>query len=327
VVANLVQTEALLTLGPQDTVLAVAPMYHCMGLICVVLNALCQGATVATMPRFELEAFLRVIEDRRVTASIVAPPVALALARHPMVDNFDLSSLRWLGSGAAPLDPAIEQASAERLGCIVGQGYGMSEATAAIAVLNTNDPDAIEPGTVGPLLPGVEARVIDPDTGSDLGADSEGELLIRGPQLMRGYRGRPDATAATIDADGWLHTGDVATITPDGVLRITDRLKELIKVKGFQVAPAELEGLLCAHAAVADAAVVGIPDEDAGEVPKAFVVACDDVAADDLMAWVAERVAPHKRVRAVEFVDQIAKLPSGKILRRLLRDGAAAGRM
>jgi acyl-CoA synthetase (AMP-forming)/AMP-acid ligase II len=327
VVANLVQTEALLTLGPQDTVLAVAPMYHCMGLICVVLNALCQGATVATMPRFELEAFLRVIEDRRVTASIVAPPVALALARHPMVDNFDLSSLRWLGSGAAPLDPAIEQASAERLGCIVGQGYGMSEATAAIAVLNTNDPDAIEPGTVGPLLPGVEARVIDPDTGSDLGADSEGELLIRGPQLMRGYRGRPDATAATIDADGWLHTGDVATITPDGVLRITDRLKELIKVKGFQVAPAELEGLLCAHPAVADAAVVELPDEDAGEVPKAFVVACDDVAADDLMAWVAERVAPHKRVRAVEFVDQIPKLPSGKILRRLLRDGAAAGRM
>jgi acyl-CoA synthetase (AMP-forming)/AMP-acid ligase II len=321
VVANLVQTEAVLTLGPQDTVLAVAPMYHCMGLICVVLNALCQGATVVTMPRFELEGFLRAIQDHRVTASIVAPPVALALARHPMVDSFDLSSLRWLGSGAAPLDSAIEQACAERLGCTVGQGYGMSEATAAIAVL---DPNAVEPGTVGPLLPGVEARVIDPETGSDLGADAEGELLIRGPQLMRGYRGRPDATAATIDADGWLHTGDVATITPGGVLRITDRIKELIKVKGFQVAPAELEGLLCAHPAIADAAVVGVPDEAAGEVPKAFVVACEEIAPDDLMAWVAERVAPHKRVRAVAFVDQIPKLPSGKILRRLLRDGAAA---
>jgi acyl-CoA synthetase (AMP-forming)/AMP-acid ligase II len=324
VVANLAQAEAVLTLGPQDTVLGVAPMYHCMGLITVAAHALCQGATLVTMARFELEAFLRAIEDHRVTASIVAPPVALALARHPMVDSFDLSSLRWLGCGAAPLDPATERACAERLGCVFGQGYGMSEATSAIAVLNPEEPEAIEPGTVGPLLPGVEARVLDPETGSDVGADGEGELLVRGPQLMRGYHGRPDATAATIDDDGWLHTGDLATISADGVLRITDRLKELIKVKGFQVAPAELEGLLCTHPAIADAAVVGVPDEAAGEAPKAFVVACDEVAADDLMAWVAQRVAPHKRIRAVEFVDRIPKLPSGKILRRLLRDGAGA---
>src|SRR5262249_42195689 len=158
----------------------------------------------------------------------------------------------------------------------------------------------------------------------DLGADGEGELLVRGPQLMRGYRGRPDETAATIDADGWLHTGDVATIDADGLVRITDRLKELIKVKGFQVAPAELEGLLCDHPSVADAAVVGVPDETAGEVPKAFVVARGDLDADALMAWVAERVAPHKRVRAVEVVEEIPKLPSGKILRRLLRERAAA---
>jgi acyl-CoA synthetase (AMP-forming)/AMP-acid ligase II len=139
---------------------------------------------------------------------------------------------------------------------------------------------------------------------------------------MRGYRGRPDATAATIDADGWLHTGDVATVSPDGVLRITDRLKELIKVKGFQVAPAELEGLLCTHPSVADAAVIGVSDKAAGEVPKAFVVARGEIVPDELMAWVAERVAPHKRVRAVAVVGEIPKLPSGKILRRLLRDGA-----
>jgi acyl-CoA synthetase (AMP-forming)/AMP-acid ligase II len=276
------------------------------------------------MPRFELEAFLQVVQDHRVTASIIAPPIALALARHPIVDRFDLSALRWLGCGAAPLDAATERACAARLGCPFGQGYGMSEATATIAVINVPEPDTIVPGTVGPLLPGVEARVIDPVTGADLGADGEGELLIRGPQLMRGYRGRPDATAATIDADGWLHTGDAATVSADGTVRITDRLKELIKVKGYQVAPAALECLLCAHPSVADAAVVGVPDELAGEVPKAFVVARGEVVPDELMAWVAERVAPHKRIRAVEVVDTIPKLPSGKILRRLLRDGASA---
>jgi acyl-CoA synthetase (AMP-forming)/AMP-acid ligase II len=171
-------------------------------------------------------------------------------------------------------------------------------------------------------MPGVEARVLHAETGEDLGAGPEGELLVRGPQLMRGYRGRPDATAATIDGDGWLHTGDMATVSEDGSVRITDRLKELIKVKGYQVAPAELEGVLCGHPSVADAAVVGVPDDSAGEVPKAFVVARDGLDADELLAWVAERVAPHKRVRAVEVVEQIPKLPSGKILRRLLREGA-----
>jgi acyl-CoA synthetase (AMP-forming)/AMP-acid ligase II len=321
-VANLVQTEPVLALGSEDKVLAVAPMYHCMGLIVVVSQALCQGATVVTMPRFELEAFLQAMQDHRVTASIIAPPIALALARHPIVDRFDLSALRWLGCGAAPLDAAIEEACAERLGCAFGQGYGMTEATAAIALPDLGEPEATVPGTVGSLVPGTDARVIDPDTRADLGAGEEGELLVRGPQLMRGYRGRPDATAATIDADGWLHTGDLATVSPGGVVRVTDRLKELIKVKGFQVAPAELEGLLCAHPSVADAAVVGVPDEAAGEVPKAFVVARGEVVPDELMAWVAERVAPHKRLRAVTVVDEIPKLPSGKILRRLLRDGA-----
>jgi acyl-CoA synthetase (AMP-forming)/AMP-acid ligase II len=321
-VANLVQTEAALTLGPDDTVLAVAPMYHCMGLICVVAHGLQQGATVVTMPRFELEAFLRAMQDHRVTASIIAPPIALALAGHPLVDRFDLSALRWLGCGAAPLDARTEERCAERLGCFFGQGYGMSEASAAIALPDVDAPERIVRGATGWMLPGSEARVIDAETGADLGADAEGELLMRGPQLMRGYRGRPEATAATIDADGWLHTGDLATVRSDGLVRITDRLKELIKVKGFQVAPAELEGLLCGHPAVADAAVVGVPDDAAGEVPKAFVVARDGLDTDELMAWVADRVAPHKRIRDVEMIEQIPKLPSGKILRRRLRDGA-----
>ncbi len=320
-VANLLQIEPMLTLAPQDVVLAVAPMYHCMGLIVVVCHALCQGATVVTMARFDLDTFLRVMQDHRVTASIIAPPIALALARHPAVDGFDLSALRWLGCGAAPLDRRIEHECAQRLGCEFAQGYGMTEATGAIAVSNVAAPEQIVRGTVGSLLPGTEARVVEPETGADLGAGAEGELLIRGPQLMRGYRGQRDATAATIDADGWLHTGDLAAISPDGVLRITDRLKELIKVKGFQVAPAELEGLLRAHPSVADAAVIGVPNETAGEVPKAFVVARGPVARDELIAWVGERVAPHKRIRAVDLVDEIPRLPSGKILRRLLRAG------
>jgi acyl-CoA synthetase (AMP-forming)/AMP-acid ligase II len=318
-VAHLAQLEPVLTLGPTDTVLAVAPMYHCMGLVVVVANALAQGATVVTMARFELEAFLQAMQDHRVTSTVIAPPIALALAGHPAVDGYDLSALRWMGCGAAPLDARIEEACARRLGCPFGQGYGMSEATAVISAIDVNEPDAIVHGAVGRLVPGTEARVIDPQTGADLGPGAEGELLVRGPQLMRGYRGRPDATAATIDADGWLHTGDLAAVDAGGVVRITDRLKELIKVRGFQVAPAELEGLLCLHPSVSDAAVVGVPDEAAGEVPKAFVVARGELAPGEVMAWVAERVAPHKRVRSVEVVEAIPKLPSGKILRRELR--------
>jgi acyl-CoA synthetase (AMP-forming)/AMP-acid ligase II len=320
VVAQLAQIEPLLALGPADTVLAVAPMYHCMGLIVVVANALAQGATVVTMARFAFEPFLQAMQDHRVTATVIAPPIALGLARHPAVDAYDLSALRWVGCGAAPLDGQTEEACARRLDCVFGQGYGMSEATATIAIAPIAAPERVVRGTVGMLVPGTDARVIDPETGADLGAGAEGELLIRGPQLMRGYRGRPEATAATIDADGWLHTGDLAAVGADGVVRITDRLKELIKVKGFQVAPAELEGLLCAHPAVADAAVVGVPDDAAGEAPKAFVVARGEAAPDEVMAWVAERVAPHKRLCAVEVVDEIPKLPSGKILRRVLRD-------
>jgi acyl-CoA synthetase (AMP-forming)/AMP-acid ligase II len=291
-VAQLAQLESVLTLSPADTVLAVAPMYHCMGLIVVVAHALAQGATVVTMMRFAFEPFLQAMQDHRVTATVVAPPIALGLAGHPAVDGYDLSALRWVGCGAAPLDGRIEETCANRLGCLFGQGYGMSEATATIAVAPIHEPERIVRGTVGALLPGTEARIVAPDAGADLGAGAEGELLIRGPQLMRGYRGRPDATAATIDADGWLHTGDLAAVDANGTIRITDRLKELIKVKGFPVAPAELEGLLCTHPGVADAAVIGVSDDAAGERPKAFVVPRGDAAPDDVMAWVAERVAP-----------------------------------
>jgi len=178
----------------------------------------------------------------------------------------------------------------------------------------------IKPGAVGWLLPNVQARIVDVETGDDLGSNQRGELLVRGPNIMRGYLNNPDATAAMIETDGWMHTGDVAIIDDEGHLFIVDRLKELIKVKGFQVAPAHLEAVLLAHPAVADAAVIGIADDEAGEIPKAFVVLRTQTSADEIMSHVALHVAPYARLRALEFVDAIPKSPSGKILRRVLRE-------
>ena len=182
----------------------------------------------------------------------------------------------------------------------------------------SDDPTRVKPGSVGPLVPNTEGRIVEPATGEDVAAGEVGELWARGPQVMKGYLNRPDATAETIDADGWLRTGDLCRADEDGYLYVVDRLKELIKYKGFQVAPAELEAVLLSHPEVADAAVVGSSDEEAGELPKALVVAKGDLTAEEVMSFVAERVAPHKKVRKVEFVEEIPKSPSGKILRRVL---------
>ncbi len=318
-VANVTQTQTVLGINAGDTIVAVAPFFHSLGFVILMNASLSEGATVVSLPRFELEGFLQAIQDHRATFTVVVPPIALALARHPVVDNFDLSSLRFLGCGAAPLGVELQQACAERLGCLVAQGYGMTESCAGLAISSMVEPERNAPEQVGILLPGTEARVIDPEAGEDLGPGATGELLVRGPQLMSGYLGRPDATAATIDSDGWLHTGDVGRVDQNGRVFITDRLKELIKYKGYQVAPAELEALLCQHPAVTAAAVVGAPDEEAGEIPVAFVVADGELDDAALMGWVGERVAPHKRIRRVEQVEEIPCSPSGKILRRELR--------
>jgi acyl-coenzyme A synthetase/AMP-(fatty) acid ligase len=229
---------------------------------------------------------------------------------------YDLSSLQWLGCGAAPLGAELQLACAQRIGCPVGQGYGMTEATAAIALWRVGAPAV--PGSSGQLLPGVRARIVDPDNGSDLPQGGTGELWVRTPSMMTGYLGNPDATAATIDQGGWLHTGDLARFDSVGNLFLVDRLKELIKVKGFQVAPAELEAVLRSHPAVADAAVVPVPDERAGELPKAYVVPARQVGEPELIDYVAARVAPHKRIHQIAFVEAIPTSPSGKTLRRLL---------
>ncbi|PVZ13206.1 AMP-binding protein [Actinomycetospora cinnamomea] len=320
---NVAQMHAALDVTPDDRAMAVAPFFHAVGLSVVAGVTLRSGGTMVTLPRFDLEDYLGLIQAHRITVSVVVPPIVLAMARHPVVDRYDLSSLRLVGCGAAPLSADLQQECARRVGCPVGQGYGMTEAVATITLFDPAVP--VVPGSSGLLLGGVEARIVDPGSGTDLGVGETGELWVRGPQLMAGYLGNAGATAATIDVDGWLHTGDLARFDADGNLFVDDRLKELIKVKGLQVAPAEVEAVLRTHPAVADAAVIPVADERAGERPKAVVVAAGEVEAAELVAHVAGRVAPHKRITEVAFVDAIPVSPSGKILRRLLVAQERAG--
>jgi acyl-CoA synthetase (AMP-forming)/AMP-acid ligase II len=322
-VAMLSQIE---TLASDDEVagdcsLGIVPFFHAYGLVVFLNRTLRRGERCVTMPRFDLERFLQLIERYRVTTLYLVPPIVLALAKNPLVANYDLSSVTFVHSGAAPLGDDLQQAASDRLRAPVQQGYGMTEATVGVTGRKrTGDP--IKPGSVGRLLPNIQARIVDVTTGADLGPDERGELLVRGPNVMHGYLGNAQATHATIDADGWLHTGDVALIDDEGHLFIVDRLKELIKVNAYQVAPAQLEALLLSHPAVADAAVIGIPNEESGEVPKAFVVQRTEIGADELMAYVAAKVAPYARIRCVEFIDAIPKSAAGKILRRALRERA-----
>lgn len=318
-VANILQTEGTMTYDDHEVGFAVLPFFHIYGMQVLMNFLLSQGATVVTMPRFDLPVALDLCQRWRVTRFFAVPPIVLALAKQPMVDDYDLSSIKQIFSGAAPLGADLATEAAERVGCDVVQGYGMTE-------LSPVSHAALEwgyrPGSVGVTVANTECRIIDPDTGDDAADGEEGELWIRGPQVMKGYLNNAEATAATIDADGWLHTGDVAKVDDDGHFYIVDRVKELIKYKGFQVPPAELEALLLTHPAVADVAVIGVPDVEAGELPKAFVVLKPGAEASeaDLQAHVAEHLASYKQVRIVEFVDEIPKSPSGKILRRLLRD-------
>ncbi len=318
-VANVEQVKPVLGVGQDDVLIGVLPFFHIYGMTVIMNLGLHRGATIVTMPRFDLEQFLGLLQDHRVTRAYLVPPIVLALAKHPMVDRFDLSSLRVIFSGAAPLDAALADAAGKRLGCVVAQGYGLTE-TSPVTHATPNEPSAVRAGSVGPPVPGTDCAIVNWATGEQLGPNEDGEVLVRGPQVMKGYLDEPDATARTIDEDGWLHTGDIGHADEDGYLFVVDRLKELIKYKGYQVAPAELEAVLLSHPAVADVAVIPSPDEEAGEVPKAFVVLKPEAQAtsEELMSFVGERVAPYKKIRAVEVIDEIPKSLSGKILRRVL---------
>ncbi|MFG3047523.1 4-coumarate--CoA ligase family protein [Streptomyces sp. NPDC048241] len=324
IATNLAQLEPAVTVEPGERILAVLPFFHIYGLTALMNAPLRKGATVVVLPRFELDTFLAAIETHRITGLYVAPPIVLALAKHPSVARYDLSSLKYVLSAAAPLDAALAAACADRLGIPpLGQAYGMTELSPGTHVVPLAQLRDAPPGTVGRLIAGTEMRIVSlDDPGKDLGPGERGEILIRGPQIMKGYLGRPDATTALIDPDGWLHTGDVGQVDDEGWLFVVDRVKELIKYKGFQVAPAELEALLLTHPGIADAAVIGVVNEDGNEAPHAFVVrqpTAPDLSANDVLLYVGERVAPYKRVRGVTFTDGVPRAASGKILRRELR--------
>jgi len=319
IVANMIQCENITDfdlVSEGDTVMGVLPFFHIYGMVVILNMSLAQGATIVTIPRFDLEQFLELIQKHGVTRINLVPPILLALAKHPLVDQYDLSSLQDVLSGAAPMGEDLAQAVEKRLGINVLQGYGLTE-TSPVTHVRPNRP-GVSRASIGPPIANTEVMVASIKTGEPLGPNENGEIWIRGPQVMKGYLNNPDATAATVDEDGWLHTGDIGYVDEGGNFFIVDRLKELIKYKGFQVAPAELEALLLSHPAIADAAVIPSADEEAGEVPKAFIVRQSELTAGEVMAWVAERVSPQKKIRRVEFVDQIPKSLSGKILRRVL---------
>ncbi len=318
-VGNLAQCEQALAVTEGEVVLAVLPFFHIYGMQVLMNGFLSRGATIVTMPRFDLEQALTIIQEQKITRFYLVPPIVLALAKHPLVAQYDLSSLKQVMSGAAPLGSELAHEASARIGCEVVQGYGMTELS---PVSHTTLPGTFKPGTSGIAMPNTECRIVDPETGEDQPVGSRGELWVRGPQVMKGYLNNPTATAATIDADGFLHTGDIAVIDEDDHYSIVDRLKELIKFKGFQVAPAELESLLLMHPAIADAAVIGVPDDEAGEIPRAFVVVKpgQELTADDITEFMTDKVATYKVVHDVVFTNEIPKSASGKILRRLLRD-------
>jgi acyl-CoA synthetase (AMP-forming)/AMP-acid ligase II len=321
-VANILQIDAAgHYVHDEDTTVAFLPFFHIYGLVVIGLLGLWSGARLVVMPRFELETYLDLVERHRATLLHVVPPVVVALAKHPAVDTHDFASIRKLFSGAAPLGGDVIEQCVRRIGCVLQQGYGLTETSPATHV-TSDDPAQIKYGSIGVPVSNTECRVADPVTGGDVAPGQDGEIWIRGPQVMRGYLNRPDETRVTIDDEGWLRTGDIGRADADGHFFIVDRLKELIKYKGMQVAPAELEAVLLSHSAVADAAVVPLKDENAGEIPRAFVVLKAPASADELMAYVAHRVASYKKIRRLDFIDAIPKSPSGKILRRLLREAA-----
>jgi acyl-CoA synthetase (AMP-forming)/AMP-acid ligase II len=322
IVANLLQIDRVgHYLRDADTTIAFLPFFHIYGITAVALLGLWSGATLVVMPKFELVAYLDLVERHGASLLHVVPPVVVAFAKHPAVAGRDFSSVRKLFSGAAPLGADVIEQCTRRIGCVLQQGYGLTETSPAVHV-TPDDPAKIKHGSVGWPVPNTECRIVDPQTGRDLPPGADGEIWVRGPQVMRGYFNRPEETRAILDDDGWLRTGDIGHADADGNFFIVDRLKELIKYKGMQVPPAELEAVLLSHPAVADAAVVPLHDEEAGEVPRAFIVLKAAATAGELMEYVARRVAPYKKIRRVDFIEEIPKSASGKILRRLLKERA-----
>lgn len=314
---------AALGLGPEDRFQVATPPSHILGLLNL-LAAVEAGASVRLHRRFDLDEELSWIERERMTLEMAVAPIALAMANHPRLEDFDLSSLRYVMWGATPVSETVATVVTERSGVRWLPAYGASEVP-VIAANPVDRPDAWRLDSAGLAPAGVELRVQDIDTGAVLSPGGIGEIQARGPSVMAGYLPEADSTAAF--ADGWYRTGDVGWLEVEGWVHLTDRLKEMIKVSGFQVAPAELETVLHGHPAVLDCAVFGIPDERAGEVPVAAVQLDPSVPVADgeLQRLVADNLATYKQLRHVVVVDAVPRLPSGKVLRRTLRDAWASG--
>ncbi|KAI9372082.1 hypothetical protein BJX61DRAFT_466536 [Aspergillus egyptiacus] len=322
--------------GKGDRILAFLPFFHIYGLTCLVHQTIYQGYELVVMSKFDLEKWCQHVQNYRITFSYVVPPVVLLLGKHPIVEKYDLSSLRMMNSGAAPLTQELVEAVYKRLRVGIKQGYGLSETSPTTHTQPWSEwRESV--GSVGKLLPNMEAKYMTmPEDGSEpreVPTGEVGELYLRGPNIFKGYHNNPAATADSISPDGWFRTGDVGYQDAKGNFYITDRVKELIKYKGFQVAPAELEGILVDNSAVDDVAVIGVESAEHGtEVPVAYVVrsakskssgASEAQEAANIAKWLEERVAHHKRLRGgVRFVDEIPKSVSGKILRRMLKKRA-----
>lgn len=317
-VANILQINAVVDSTDDEACLAVLPYFHIYGMQATMNAVIAHGTKVVTMPRFDMEVALQLMAEHAVTVFYAVPPIVLGLAKSPLVDQYDLSKLRKVVSGAAPLGSELTAEAADRVGCAIVQAYGMTELSPVSHC--THGIDA-RPGSSGIAVPNTECRIVD-ENGRDAEAGDVGELWVRGPQVMQGYLNNDQATRETLTDDGWLRTGDLAKVDEEGHFYMVDRLKELIKVKGFQVPPAELEALVVTHPAVADVAIIGIPDEEAGERPKAFVVLKpgQEASAKEIEDFVADHVARYKHLAEVQFLDSIPKSASGKILRRMLRD-------
>nr|AWJ58441.1 4-coumarate CoA ligase [Boehmeria nivea] len=312
----------------EDVILCVLPLFHIYALNSVLLCGLRVGATVVVVPRFELGGTLALVERHRVTVVPLVPPIAAALVRcDEAARHRDLSSVRMVITGGAPMGKELEEAVREKLPmAVLGQGYGMTEAgSVSMSLAFAKKPFPIKSGACGTVIRNAEMKVVDPDTSVSLPRNKPGEICIRGSQIMKGFLNDPEATKATIDERGWLHTGDIGYVDDDDEVFIVDRLKELIKYKAFQVAPAELEALLVAHPNIDDAAVVPMKDEVAGEVPVAFVVRSSDsdISEEDIKLYISKQVVFYKRINRVYFIEKITKSPSGKILRKELRSKLA----